>query len=234
MYKECDIKLKYILYAFCAVLFINQLNKINNNNNKNEFFNTSEATEALQNIASLYNTGNFTVSNLNVTGSLNVAGNSLLSNTITNGTLDVKGDSTFEGNAGISKNLTVSGSSTLAGINNQKGITTDYINAINNTTKGSIQNDGNSITFINGDSSKTKWQMYNMAGVLRTYPMNSAVCMDISYDPSNNNNTIKSAWQGSDGAYRAEIGTQPPAIPSRATQDGYIHKYNSNGGDWYA
>ena len=72
-YKECDTKLKYILLSFGAILFIIQLQKLMNNN-MNENFDSTDAKEALQNIASIYNKGELTVSKLNVTGDLAVTG----------------------------------------------------------------------------------------------------------------------------------------------------------------
>ena len=72
-YKECDTKLKYILLSFGAILFIIQSQKLMNNNT-NEYFTSGAANEALQNIASIYNKGELTVSKLNVTGDLAVTG----------------------------------------------------------------------------------------------------------------------------------------------------------------
>ena len=69
-YKECDTKLKYILLSFGAILFIIQLQKLMNNNMNENF----DSNEALQNIASIYNKGELTVSKLNVTGDLAVTG----------------------------------------------------------------------------------------------------------------------------------------------------------------
>jgi len=63
------------MLLFEAILFIIQLQKLMNNN-INENFTPAEANEALQNIASLYNTGELTVSKLKVTGDLAVIGKS--------------------------------------------------------------------------------------------------------------------------------------------------------------
>jgi len=63
------------MLSFGAILFIIQLQKLmNNNNNMNENFDSIDAKEALQNIASVYNNGVLTVSKLNVTGDLAVTG----------------------------------------------------------------------------------------------------------------------------------------------------------------
>jgi len=80
--ENCDIKLKYALYSLCAVIFVLQLQKLMNNN-INENFTPAEANEALQNIASLYNTGELTVTKLKVTGDLEVNGKSSFSDDIT-------------------------------------------------------------------------------------------------------------------------------------------------------
>ena len=61
------------MLLFGAILFIIQLQKLMNNN-INENFTPAEANEALQNIASLYNTGELTVTKLKVTGDLEVSG----------------------------------------------------------------------------------------------------------------------------------------------------------------
>ena len=89
-YKECDTKLKYILLSFGAILFIIQLQKLMNNN-INENFTPAEANEALQNIASLYNTGELTVSKLKVTGDLEVSGDIKGSKN-----LDITGDTSIK------------------------------------------------------------------------------------------------------------------------------------------
>jgi hypothetical protein len=81
-YKECDTKLKYIMLSFGAILFIIQLQKLLNNN-MNENFDSTDAKEALQNIASVYNDGVLTVSKLNVTGDLAVTGKSSFGGDIT-------------------------------------------------------------------------------------------------------------------------------------------------------
>jgi hypothetical protein len=61
------------LLSFGAILFIIQSQKLMNNNT-NEYFTSGAANEALQNIASIYNKGELTVSKLNVTGDLAVTG----------------------------------------------------------------------------------------------------------------------------------------------------------------
>jgi len=53
------------------------------NNNMNENFDSTDAKEALQNIASVYNNGVLTVSKLNVTGDLAVTGKSSFGDDIT-------------------------------------------------------------------------------------------------------------------------------------------------------
>jgi hypothetical protein len=58
------------LLSFGAILFIIQLQKLMNNNMNENF----DSNEALQNIASIYNKGELTVSKLNVTGDLAVTG----------------------------------------------------------------------------------------------------------------------------------------------------------------
>jgi len=204
-YKECDIKLKYILYSFCAVLFINQLKNLKDKNN-GEHFNASESNEALQNLASLYNSGNFTVSNLTVTGNL-----------------DVKGDTTLEGKTGLLKDLSVNGASTLSGITNHNNITTDNI-----ITTGVIN-------VTNIDDKLQKWGIYNMNGILRINPTGAPVSVDTSYTNNKSNpNVIRTAWTGQDGANRAEVGTSAPANGNNGYQDGYFHKFNSSRGDWWA
>ena len=70
------------MLLFGAILFIIQLQKLMNNN-INENFTPAEANEALQNIASLYNTGELTVTKLNVTGDLEVSGDIFTKNLIT-------------------------------------------------------------------------------------------------------------------------------------------------------
>jgi len=105
-------------------------------------------------------------------------------------------------NLTITGNLDVKGKSTLSGIKNNNGITTDYINAVN-AGKSSINIDGGSVSFVNGDTKYQNWQMYNINGVLRTYPINSSVVMDTMYNPSDK--TINTAWLKPDGSRRAEI-----------------------------
>ena len=67
------------------------------------FANTDIANEALGNIAAIYNKGEMTVTNLKVTGNLDVTGNSIvggtstLKNTNVAGTLGVTGNSTVSG-----------------------------------------------------------------------------------------------------------------------------------------
>ena len=74
--------------------------------NTNEYFTTD--TEALANIASLYNSGNFTLTNASITNDLNV-----------NGLLTASGDAKMnsnvyiEGNAQMNKNLIVNGDTNL-------------------------------------------------------------------------------------------------------------------------
>ena len=80
--ENCDIKLKYALYSLCAIIFVIQIQKLVNNN-INENFTSAEANEALQNIASVYNDGKLTVTDLNVTGNLAVTGNSAFTGDIT-------------------------------------------------------------------------------------------------------------------------------------------------------
>ena len=80
--KECGTELKYIILSFGAILFIIQLQKLMNNN-MNENFDSTDAKEALQNIASVYNNGVLTVSKLNVTGDLAVTGKSSFGDDIT-------------------------------------------------------------------------------------------------------------------------------------------------------
>jgi hypothetical protein len=87
--ENCDIKLKYALYSLCAIIFVIQLQKLMNNN-MNENFDSNDAKEALQNIASVYNNGVLTVSKLNVTGDLAVTGKSSFG-----GDLAVTGKSSF-------------------------------------------------------------------------------------------------------------------------------------------
>jgi hypothetical protein len=84
--ENCDIKLKYALYSLCTIIFIIQSQKLMNNNT-NEYFTSGTANEALQNIASLYNSGNLTVSKLTVTGDLAVNGTSTIG-----GNLAITGD----------------------------------------------------------------------------------------------------------------------------------------------
>jgi hypothetical protein len=80
--ENCDIKLKYALYSLCAIIFVIQLQKLMNNN-MYENFDSTDAKEALQNIASVYNDGVLTVSKLNVTGDLAVTGKSSFGDDIT-------------------------------------------------------------------------------------------------------------------------------------------------------
>jgi hypothetical protein len=70
------------MLSFGAILFIIQLQKLMNNN-MNENFDSTDAKEALQNIASVYNNGVLTVSKLNVTGDLAVTGKSSFGDDIT-------------------------------------------------------------------------------------------------------------------------------------------------------
>ena len=105
--ENCDIKLKYALYSLCAVIFVLQLQKLMNNN-INENFTPAEANEALQNIASLYNTGELTVSKLKVTGDLAVIGKSSFGDDVTNAkNFNVTGKSSFGDDITSAKNLTI-------------------------------------------------------------------------------------------------------------------------------
>jgi hypothetical protein len=70
------------MLSFGAILFIIQLQKLMNNN-MYENFDSTDAKEALQNIASVYNDGVLTVSKLNVTGDLAVTGKSSFGDDIT-------------------------------------------------------------------------------------------------------------------------------------------------------
>jgi hypothetical protein len=99
--ENCDIKLKYALYSLCAIIFVIQLQKLMNNN-MNENFDSTDAKEALQNIASIYNKGELTVSKLNVTGDLAVTGKSSFG-----GDLAVTGKSSFGDDITGAKNLTI-------------------------------------------------------------------------------------------------------------------------------
>ena len=107
-------------------------------------------------------------------------------------------------NLTITGNLDVKGQSTLSGIKNNNGITTDYINTINASSKGQINNDGNAISFINGDTQVQNWQMYNVYGTLRTYPLNSTStsCVDTSYDPLSK--VVKTTWMGPNTTVRQQ------------------------------
>ena len=100
--ENCDIKLKYALYSLCAIIFVIQLQKLMNNNNMYENFDSTDAKEALQNIASVYNDGVLTVSKLNVTGDLAVTGKSSFG-----GDLAVTGKSSFGDDITGAKNLTI-------------------------------------------------------------------------------------------------------------------------------
>ena len=94
------------MLSFGAILFIIQLQKLMNNN-INENFSSADANEALQNIASLYNAGELTVSKLNVTGNLAVTGNSAFTGDITGAkNLMVTGD-TFTNNLTITKDVAI-------------------------------------------------------------------------------------------------------------------------------
>jgi len=77
---------------------------------------TFSTNEAISNIASLYNSNNFTVSNINVTSSLNVAGTTNLKGELTNlGNAKINGNITNNGNTSITGNLSTNGNATIKG-----------------------------------------------------------------------------------------------------------------------
>jgi len=161
--KECGTELKYILLLFGGILFIIQLQKLINNN-MNENFNSAEANEVLQNIASLYNAEELTVSKLNVTGdlavngkssfggdikgdrNLNITGTSTFGDTTCNKNFKVNGVSTFDSDVIGTKNLNISGKTTFGGDLAVKGISsfdsdiigTKNLNISGKTTFGDI------------------------------------------------------------------------------------------------
>ena len=111
--KECGTELKYIQLSLCAIIFIIQLQKLVNNN-INENFTSAEANEALQNIASLYNAEELTVSKLKVTGDLEVNGKSTFGDNIIGAKdFNVSGVSTFGDNIIGTKDFKVSGVSSF-------------------------------------------------------------------------------------------------------------------------
>ena len=81
--ENCDVRLRYALYSLCAIIFIIQSQKSMNNNINEYFTSDAVANEALQTIASMYNSGNLTVSKLTVTGDLAVAGDTSTKNLTT-------------------------------------------------------------------------------------------------------------------------------------------------------
>lgn len=91
----------------------------------NEGFSGESTGESIANVASLYNTGKFTVSNMNITSnaninSLDVSGRSTLSSINSKGNLNNTGNFTNNGNAVINGSLVVNGTDILNEIANIK------------------------------------------------------------------------------------------------------------------
>ena len=106
---------------------------------------TAMNNEALQNVASLYNTSNAKISNLNITGEFGVAGTANFAET-----LGIKGTTTMA-NANVSGALTVGGISTFTGTMYANGTAGQY-----QTNFGVLYNNGTIHGF--GTSTTGTWQ----------------------------------------------------------------------------
>ena len=200
---KCDVSLKYILYSLCAIIFINQLQKIMSIN-LSEFFTQADANEALQNVASIYNNANMTVSNLTVTGNL-----------------DVKGQSTLN-NLGVLGGVAVNGLSTLSGIANHNGLTSDNI---------TIKPD-NSLIFPSSDTSKATWKYFNNNNneLQLTNSVNQSKVRVVAN--SSGDGTLQTIWSRPDGNNDALVGLVPAARTDRGTHDGYMYVGHTEGANW--
>jgi hypothetical protein len=101
--------------------------------------------EAVANVASLYNTGNFQVNNMNVTQDAKVGG-----------TASISGNAVISGNASVAQNLNANV------ISASNGITTNS-SLITNTNS----NEGGNISIRNGNKTGSKisnWTIFNMTG----------------------------------------------------------------------
>lgn len=104
---------------------------------------TFSTNEAISNIASLYNSTNFTISNVNVTSSLNVAGTTNLKGELTNlGNAKINGNIINNGNTSITGNLSANGNTTIKGSLVVKG--RNILDELDNIKKHYIQ-DGSPI-----------------------------------------------------------------------------------------
>jgi len=85
-----DQKINNVIYVIVLIILTVYVMNINTNNMEHLTGSISDADlEAIRNVASIYNSGNMTVSNLNITGNLAVQG------TTNTGTLNVSGNSSL-------------------------------------------------------------------------------------------------------------------------------------------
>jgi hypothetical protein len=148
-------------------------------------------TEAIQNLASAYQNGTLTATNLNLTGNLTVTGESTMTGTINSTNISNSGNITNTGNLTNTGDFSVTGKSNLTNLN----VTGNQTTSGNQSTFGNIYLDpGKSIVFGNAggmasDGTGTNISLYRRsdgAGFIVTNIANSSV--DVSNVIGNNVN----------------------------------------------
>jgi len=167
-----DTNTKNILFSVIAVIILVQIQYLRQNTQRNnENFTTGQTdAEAIATIASMYNNGVLNIPKLNVTGDMAVGGQLVVSKDI-----------------GALANLNVNGLSTLSGIANHNGMSTDNLQ-----TK----------TMNFADPTSAGFNLYLYKDSLRFFsPANKAY---LSFQPSGSN-TMTTEYYNSDNNQRVIV-----------------------------
>ena len=169
-----DNNTKNILYSIIAIIILVQIQYLRQNSQRNnENFTTGQTdAEAIATIASMYNNGVLNIPKLNVTGDMAVGGQLVVTKDI--GTL---------------ANLNVNGLSTLSGIANHNGMTTDGLRT-------------NTMNFDGSADYPSGFSLYLYKDSLRFYsPANKSY---LSFQPSGSN-SMTTEYYNSDNNQRVIV-----------------------------